>query len=66
MFEKIKEGVDHILGLPGAKEEKEEALVLLFIAFLLSPQFSASLCDRICDYIWQRGVKLPCFASILH
>ena len=62
MFEKIKAAVDHILDLPGSRQEKEEALVLFFIVFLLSPQFNAELCKRICTYVWGQGMELRCFA----
>ncbi len=65
MFEKMLQVIDHILGLPGSKEIKEEALVGLNLLYILGcrPEEIGEI-DKVHAYIWDKGVKLPCFAPI--
>lgn len=63
MLEKIKGAIDHILGLPGTKEEKEMALILLNLNCILGlGSEGMDVIEKMHAHIRSKGVTLECFA----
>jgi len=65
MFEKVKSLVDKILATPGTQAEKEEAWAGINVLFILDCKVEeVGEIDKFHAYLWEHGVKLPCFAPL--